>query len=250
MGAFMSEFNPIAKAQELMRRAPLPKRFYKEASTFEGEGGFALMLDGRPAKTPGRAALRVPKRAVGEAIASEWQAVGEHIDPSKMPLTRLVNSIIDGVLPDPSPLATDMLRYATFDLVSYRAEQDELAARQQALWDPFLSYAEQEWGARFVVTGGIMAVTQTEETISAFAKALPHEPWTLGAMHVVMTLTGSAIMALSLAQRAFSAETVWLAAHVDEDFQIERWGTDDEAVVRRALRREEFDAAEKVLAAR
>lgn len=246
----MSESNPIAKAQELMRRAPLPKRFYKIASLSEGEGGFALLLDGRGARTPGRVPLKVPKRALGEALAGEWQAVGEFIDPSTMPLTRLVNSIIDGVLPDPAPLGAEMLRYAASDLLCYRAEQDDLAKRQQALWDPFLLHAETQWGAHFAVTGGIMPVSQTVEAISAFAKALPHEPWTLGAMHVVMTLTGSVVLALALADGAFDAETVWRAAHLDEDFQIEKWGEDEEAMTRRALRRQEFDVAALVLAHR
>ncbi len=240
--------DPIRKSQELMRVA-LPKRFYKAVSLAEENGLHALRLDGRGAKTPGRNALAVPTRALGEALAAEWDAVGEVIDPANMPLTRLVNAILDGVLPDPSPVARDMLRYAASDLLCYRAEEPEaLIAQQEEAFGPVLAYANNRWGADFAVTGGIMPVSQTEETIAAFAKALPHNGWTLGAMHVVMTLTGSAILALALADGAFTAESVWAAAHVDEDYQAAIWGRDAEAEARRARRKLDFEAAALVLA--
>jgi chaperone required for assembly of F1-ATPase len=243
-------YDPVATAR-IAAKPVFPKRFYTQATTGEGEGGWRLLLDGRPAKTPGRNGLAFPTQALGEAVASEWNAQTEFIDPREMPVTRIANSIIDGVAPDPAPVADDILKYAGSDLLCYRADAPKtLVDRQAALWDPILAWARDELGARLILSEGVMHVTQPEAATAALRKALPvADGWRVGATHVVTTLTGSALLAIALLHGRLTAEEAWNAAHVDEDFQIGQWGEDEEAVARRAVRQREMMAAAKVLAA-
>ncbi len=242
-------YDPISTAR-VAAKPVFPKRFYKEATTSDGEGGWRLLLDGRPAKTPGRNALAFPTRALGEAVAEEWNAQAEFIDPRRMPITRIANSIIDGVAPDPGPVADDIVKYAGTDLICYRADGPRtLVERQAALWDPVLAWARDDLGARLILSEGVMHVTQPEAAIAALRKALPvADGWRIGAAHVVTTLTGSALLAIALLHGRLTADEAWVAAHVDEDFQIAQWGEDEEAAERRATRLTEMNAAAKVLA--
>ncbi|MEC9368358.1 MAG: ATP12 family protein [Pseudomonadota bacterium] len=229
----------------------LPKRFYKHAHVDEApEGGFSVRLDTRPVRTPGRAELSAPTRALAEAIAEEWNAQGEKIDPATMPLTRLANTIIDGVLKTEQQVRDDIAAYAGTDLVCYRAGHPEgLVAAQQALWDPVLEWAASSLPARFAKVEGIVHVRQPEEALQAVRAALAgHGAWMLAPLHVVTTLTGSALLALAFAAGAMTPEEVWAAAHVDEDWQISQWGEDAEAAARRARRRSEMEAAARLLA--
>lgn len=242
-------YDPVAAARQGMA-TPLPGRFYKEVGASPVEGGFALTLDGRTAKTPGRKPLVLPTRALAQLVAAEWAAQGEKIDPKTMPMTRLANAIVDGVAPDPAPTAAEIVKFAGSDLLCYRAgEPDGLVARQAEAWDPILAWAREAIGARFVLSEGVMFVEQPERALAAVAEALPRDGWRIGAMSVVTTLTGSALLALALARGAADRDAVWAAAHVDEVFQEALWGADEEALARRAARRLEFDAAAAMLAA-
>ncbi|MGB8528557.1 MAG: ATP12 family protein, partial [Rhodoplanes sp.] len=173
---------------------------------------------------------------------------GEFIDPAKLPLTRLANTIIDAVVDAHAEVAADVARYLASDLLFYRAEGPErLVARQNSEWDPILAWAREAHGARFLHAQGVVFVTQPEAAVAAMRRLIPASPWRLGAVHVITTLTGSALIALALAEQAITPDDAWAAAHVDENWNQELWGRDDGAVARRALRRTEFDAAISVL---
>jgi len=229
-------------------KAQLRKRFYERAHIGEGEGGFAVLLDGKPVMTPARRALAAPSRALAEAIATEWNLQADVIDPEKMPLTRLANVAIDAVAAAPRPVAGEIEKYLGSDLIVYRADGPEgLIERQSLLWDPVLGWARDELGARFVLAQGVMPVAQPREAIAAAARAIPSEPWRLTAAASVTALTGSGLLALALSAGAFDADAVWAAAHVDEDWQMSQWGRDEVALQRRAAREAEFRAAALVL---
>lgn len=235
--------------------ASFPKRFYKEATVATEAGGFALRLDGRPARTPSRSPLVLPSAALAAAIADEWAAVETVIDPRDMPLTRLANSVIDGVSRTMPEVRAEILRYAGSDLLAYRApEPAALVADQRLAWDPVLGWARDRFGATVATGHGVMFVTQPAELEARVGAALdealesgPAAPFRLGALHVATTLTGSALLALAVAFGRLGAEEAWTAAHVDEDFQIAQWGADAEAAERRAGRWVEMRAAAQVL---
>lgn len=233
-----------------MSGAVLPKRFYESADVAESDGGWAVRLDGKPIRTPAKSELILPKRALGLAVAAEWSAQGEKIDPHTMPLTRLVNSAIDGVAGREGEVIDDICAYAGSDLVCYRADQpQELVALQARHWDPVLAWAGEAMGARFILAEGVMHQAQPEESLERVRRAVAgHEALALAGLHVITSMSGSALLALSLAQGKLDADAVWAAAHVDEDWQISQWGEDSEAAARRAARRAEFDAATQMLA--
>jgi chaperone required for assembly of F1-ATPase len=237
-------------AQEKMR-APEIRRFYARADIGEVEGGWALLLDGRAARTPAKSRLIAPRRKIAEAIAEEWAGQGEVIRPAAMPLTRLANSAIDGVARTLGETRAEIARYAGSDLLCYRADAPEtLAARQAAAFDPVLAWAESALEARFVLGAGVMHVAQPERTLAAARAAVERysEPFAVAALHGLTSLSGSLLLALAVARGVLDADAAWRAAHVDEDFQIEAWGEDDEAMARRAARGTEFAAAASVLA--
>jgi len=241
--------DPTEAARRAMRPA-LPRRFYQKAAVEETADGFRVVLDGRPVRTPARGFLVAPSRALAQALAAEWDAQGESIDPATMPLTRLANSIIDGVAAAPTPVAADIEKYLGSDLLFYRANGPQrLIERQARLWDPVLAWAREVLGARFVLSQGVVHVAQPDSAIAAARAAIPNDPWRLGALHAITTLTGSALLALALAGGHLTADEAWDAAHVDEDWNMEQWGRDDIALARRAARRAEMDAAATVLAA-
>lgn len=237
--------DPVAAAQQAMRNA-LPKRFYEQAQALEHDGLFHVALDGRTARTPARNPLAVASRAVAEALAAEWQAQEARIDPARMPLTRLVNSALDGVSDQHEAVRAEIVRYAGSDALCYRAaEPHELVERQDAIWNPIIAALEARIGGRFVMAQGIVFAGQPAAVLAAIARrvdAIP-APIALAGAHNVMTLTGSTILTLALAEGLIDAEAAWDAAHLDEDYQIGIWGQDEEAAERRANRRREYDAA-------
>jgi chaperone required for assembly of F1-ATPase len=239
--------------QEAVRQAartPRRKRFYKEAGVAEAEGGFAITLDGRPIRTPSARQVVIPSRALADAVAAEWAAQGETIDPVTMPLTRIANSVVEGVIDRVELVSDDLAKYFATDLLFYRAGHPEgLVAREATHWDPVLFWAAETLGAHFILSEGIMHVKQPDEAVQAARAALPGDPWSIAALHVVTTLTGSALLALALAHGVRDAGQVWAAAHVDEDWNAEKWGVDEEAAARRAARLKDFEAAVAVLAA-
>ena len=231
-------------------RTPLRKRFYKEAGVTEAEGGFAITLDGKPIRTPSARRVVIPSRALADAVAAEWAAQGEAIDPVTMPLTRIANSVVEGVVDRVELVAEDLGKYFETDLLFYRAGHPEgLVAREAAHWDPVLFWAAEALGAHFILSEGIMHVKQPDEALRAARDALPGDAWSVAALHVVTTLTGSALLALALAHGVRDADQVWAAAHVDEDWNIDQWGVDEEAAARRATRLRDFQAAVAVLTA-
>jgi chaperone required for assembly of F1-ATPase len=239
--------DPIAAARRSLR-SPSHKRFYDQAHVAAADETFQILLDGRPVKTPGRRVLAAPTPALAQAIADEWQAQAEVIDPSTMPLTRLANTIIDGVASAPREVAADIARYLGSDLLVYRLRTpDGLVERQVKYWDPILAWARDTLGACFVLADGVTFVQQPASAVEAATRAIPIDPWRLGALHVITTLTGSALIALALASDALSLDDAWVAAHVDEDWNMDLWGRDDVALARRAVHFEDMQAAATTL---
>jgi chaperone required for assembly of F1-ATPase len=244
--------------EEAARRSMRPNlraRFYQAATVGEGPEGFAVLLDGRPVRTPARRQLAAPARVLAEPLAAEWDAQKDKVDPAVMPLTRLANSIIDGVAPTPKPVAAEVEKYLGTDLLFYRAETPPgLIESQQQHWDPIIDWARETLGARFVLAEGIVHVAQPEAAIAAAVRAIPagtdiEQSWQLGALNVVTTLTGSALLALALAAGRITADEAWAAAHVDEDWSMKTWGRDEIILTRRAYRFAEMQAAAMVLSA-
>ena len=243
--------DPVREVQIGLRKQ-LPKRFYKQAVAVPGEeGGFVVALDGKPVRTPSRKPLSVPQLALAEAIAAEWQAQQDVIDPATMPLTRMVNTALDGVATAQDEVFEEILRFAGSDLICYRAGAPEgLVARESELWDPYLDWAAN-MGARLVLSEGVVHVEQPPEAIRAIAALLRRyaTPLQLTALHTVTSLTGSLILALALAEGQGEPSGIWEAAHVDEDYNISQWGEDHEAAERRAKRLVDFEAAHMILSA-
>ena len=229
--------------------APLPKRFYKDVTVAPAEDGFAILLDGKPVRTPRKLPLRVPTRALADAIAAEWAAQKERVDPASMPLSKLAITAIDGVASHMADVAAEIVKFAGSDLICYRAEAPEaLRVLQAAAWDPMLRWAEDELGVHLATARGVMPVTQRQESLARVAAAVaPFDAMALTSLHVLTTLTGSAILALAHAAGCISAEAAWAAAHVDEDWQVSQWGVDVEAAERRARRWAEMQAASRFL---
>jgi chaperone required for assembly of F1-ATPase len=247
-----SPWDQAVRLTQVAMRAPQIKRFYQTAAVGEVEGGFALLLDGRGARTPAKNQLVAPTRAIAEAIAAEWTAQGDIVDPTSMPLTRLANSALDGVAKTLAETRADIARYAGADLLCYRAEApDALVAIQAEAFDPVLAWAEEALGARFILSAGLIHVAQPERTLAAVRAAVEayESPFAVAALHGLTSLSGSVLLALAVARGARSAEDAWRTAHVDEDFQIRQWGEDDEAMARRAARWREFEAAARVVRA-
>jgi chaperone required for assembly of F1-ATPase len=230
-------------------RPRLRKHFYKQAHTGEGgEVGVAILLDGKAVLTPSRRALAASTPALALAIAAEWNAQADVIDPARMPLTRLANAVIDAVSEARQPVADEIAKYLGSDLLFYRAETPGgLVDKESRAWDPVLAWAREAFGARFVLAQGIVHVSQPHEAIAATREAIPLEPWRLAAVSSITTLTGSGLLALAVAHGAIDADTAWAAAHVDEDWQMSQWGRDEIALERRAYREAEFQAAATVL---
>jgi chaperone required for assembly of F1-ATPase len=245
--------DPTESARRSMR-PQLRRRFYDAVSVTEGEAGFAIALDGRPVRTPARRALAAPARALADLIAEEWRAQSEKVDPATMPLTRLANSIIDGVADTPAPVMAEVAKFLSSDLVFYRAPSPEgLVARQTRAWDPLIDWARDAFGARFVLTEGLVFVAQPDAALAAMRAAMPRdfgdakEVWRAGALHSITTLTGSALIALAVLHGRLSADEAWAVAHVDEDWTMDAWGRDELALERRAARLAEMQAAVHVL---
>lgn len=221
------------------------KRFWKEA---RAEGG-QVLLDGKPVRTPKRSPLTLPTELLARAIAAEWNAVGEALDPRALPLTGLANAAIDIVAPDPAAFAATLARYAETDLLAYRATGPaELVARQAAEWDPLIAWARGRYDVHVELVAGIMHRPQPAATLVRLAEAVAALPaFPLAALSPVVTIGGSLIVGLALVERAFDPDRLWSAVTLDELWQEERWGADDLAAQARAARRLEWDAAVQFL---
>ncbi len=222
----------------------LPRRFYKQVTTGECEGGFDIRLDGRIVKTPLKRPFAVPSHDLARAIAAEWDAQETHINPSTMIVTRLANTAVDRVREDETRIVAELTAFAASDLVCYRAgSPDPLIERQSLHWDPVLDWVQSAHGVQFICVEGVVHHAQPETSLAAISQALTTEDeFRLTAIHNVTTLTGSTLIAMMTAAGAVSGEDAWAAAHADEDWQIEQWGSDEEAEARRAVRKRDFDA--------
>ena len=222
------------------------KRFWSAVSI---DAERVVQLDGKPVRTPGRAPLALPNAALAEAVADEWRAVGDTLDPRAMPLTGLANAAIDRVAPDAAAFAATLAAYGESDLLCYRAaEPPELAARQAAAWDPLLDWARARYDVHVETIAGVMHVAQPPATLARLGEALAaRDPFALVALQPIVTITGTLIGALALAEGATEAESLWRAAQIDEDWQAERWGEDPLAAQARDARRRDYDAAVRFL---
>src|SRR4051794_5341311 len=244
--------SPLDPQEAVRRTSRLPqrKRFYTSAGVSETPKGFAIDLDGKSIRTPSRRWLAAPTREIADLIAAEWDAQKEAIDPTTMPVTRVANTVIDAVVDRIEAVTEDIVKYFHSDLVFYRAGHPEaLVAREAEHWDPVLFWAADALGAHFILTEGIVHVRQPDQAVAAARAALPADPWQLAALHIVTTLTGSALLALALLLGVFDEDQVWTAAHVDEDWNVEQWGVDAEVAGRRLARFLDFRAAARVLKA-
>jgi len=230
----------------------LGRRLYQTvtvATSADADPAFRILLDGKPVRTPAKKVLDLPTRTSAEAVAAEWAAQREHIDPATMPLTRLVCSAVDGVRGREGEVREAIGKYVASDLICYRASGPlPLVRRQTDLWDPVLAWGRDVLGVPLIVTTGVMPVTQPETARGVLAHTLAeHDPFTLAALYVMTTLMGSALLALAHARGQLSLEEAWAAAHVDEDWQISQWGEDGEAAARRERRWREVASASKLL---
>ena len=216
------------------------RRFWTDVTVEGGE----VRLDGRPVRTPGRVPLVLPTRALAEAVAAEWRGVGEAIDPRAMPLTGPPTAAIDRIAPDPAAFAAGLARYGESDLLSYRADGPEpLVERQAAAWDPPLAWARGRYDVAFEVTAGVMHVAQPPATVTRWGEAVAAlDAWQLAGLSPIVTITGSLVLGLALAERAMDADAVWQASRIDEAWQAELWGEDALAVQATEARWGEFKA--------
>lgn len=228
------------------------KRFYKETSVDAGDGGHRILLDGRPMRTPAKAVLVVPTRALAEAIAAEWGEVPDKADinVSHLPLTRLAATGIDRVTTQRQRVIDDTAKYASTDMLCYRAgEPETLVKRQQQTWQPLLDWAAERYGARLVVAEGASFVAQPAEALTALRAAVAgHGDLALSALYNFTHIAGSLVIALAVAEGRLTAAQAFEAAQLDELFQIERWGADPIATERHDSIRHDMNAGASFLA--
>ncbi|NIJ39387.1 chaperone required for assembly of F1-ATPase [Sphingopyxis panaciterrae] len=225
------------------------KRFWQDAAAAPQDGGWGIRLDGRPVRTPQRAPLVVASATLAEAIASEWQEQGETIDPAAMPMTGMTNAAIDLAAADPAGFAETIAAYAATDLLCYRDDRDTmLQAEQAAAWNPLLAWAEQRFGIEFALTQGILPIDQPAATVAALRTAVfALDPWRMTALNPLVTIGGSLVAGLALAEAACDADTLWQAVSLDELYQERRWGSDAEAQAQRAAHKRDWDNAARFL---
>jgi chaperone required for assembly of F1-ATPase len=225
------------------------KRFWKDVDAEQEGEGWAVRLDGRPLKTPARAALTVPTRPLADAIADEWRAVGETIDPRAMPLTGLANAAIDRVEPDRQAFANGLANYAEADLLCYRADGPPgLVERQEEAWDALLAWARRRYDVDFVTTAGLVHVAQPAATVEQLSHAVAAvDNFHLAGLSPLVTVGGSLVTALAVLEKAIEADEAWLAVSIDDCWQLEQWGADAEAEAALENRRRDFLAAARFL---
>ena len=218
-----------------------PKRFWKEARAEERPEGFALLLDGREARTPGKNLLLAPNRAFGEALAAEWGAQGEHLDFETIPLTRVLNLVIDRLPETREAVIDDAAAYGGSDALAHRTDEGELADLEREAWDPLLAWAAEALGARLEPVAGIMPKEQSPEALAALRAAVAElSGLRLIALHELTTLSGSLVLALAVARGRVTPEEGWRLAMLGEEWQALRWGRDEEAEARMARRKAAF----------
>jgi len=225
------------------------KRFYKAVGLAEEEGGFAILLDGRGVRSPAGRPMRLPGRALASAVAAEWEAQADEIDPAGMPLFSLAVTVIDRVTPQRDAICAELTAYGGNDCLCYQdAADDDLAVRQAQGWGPWLDWARTALGADLLVATGVMPVAQPKDSVAALGCAVAtHDDWELGMLYRATTLGGSLVLGLAMVRGEISAGAMFDAAFLDELWQTEKWGSDWEAEERRANIRAELAQAETFL---
>ncbi len=225
------------------------RRFWGDVTVEEENSGWAIRLDGRPVLTPARRPLGLPNRALADAVADEWRSVGAEVDPRTMSLTGFANAAIDRVLPERPAFAAGLGRYAEADLACYRSEwPPELVERQRECWDPLLAWARRRYDLDFATTSGLMPVPQPPATVDRLVHEVTAiDPFRLAGLSALITIGGSLIVGLALLEKAISAEEAWAAVSIDERWQIEKWGSDNDAEQTLENRRRDFLAAARFL---
>ena len=225
------------------------KRFWKKADVTADPQGVGIALDGKPLRTPAKAPLIVPSRALAVAIADEWDAQVDKIDPETMPITRAANSAIDKVAPQRRAVVAMLGEYGATDLLCYRADGPQgLVDAQAAAWDPMLDWAGQTFGARLVTTAGVMPIDQDSRALARLAAPLETlSAFELTAMHDLVALSGSLVLGLAAAHGDHDADAVWATSRIDEEWQMQEWGADEEAEATAARKRRDFLAAHRFL---
>ena len=225
------------------------KRFYQSVAAGELEGGYGVLLDGRPLRTPAAARLTVPSESLAAALAEEWAAQAERILPASMPMTQIVCTAIDLAASEPERVVEELLGFAEAELLCYRAEEpEELVRRQAALWQPLLDWAAEAYGARFLLATGIVHRAQPPESLAALGQAVArHDPLTLAALAAAVRAAGSLVVGLALTEGRLTPEEAFTVAELDETYNIEQWGEDAQAAARRAAVRADLAAAHSVV---
>jgi chaperone required for assembly of F1-ATPase len=225
------------------------KRFWKEARAVADGGRFAVELDGRPLRTPAKNPLLLPTKVMAEAVAAEWAGAGETVDPNGMPLTGFANAAIDRISPEPDSFAAGLARYGETDLLCYRADSPpELVERQEREWGPLLAWARRRYDVDFMTTSGIVHVPQAAATVQRLAHAVAAlDAHRLAGLSPLVTIGGSLVAALMVAEEAILAEDAWSAVTLDERWQMEQWGADEEAETALENRRADFLAGARFL---
>ena len=225
------------------------KRFYREVTLVAADPAWQVALDGRPVRTPGRSPLDLPTAALADAVAAEWAAQGDTLEPATMPLTGFAYAAIDRVTPDVPAFAAGLAAFAETELLCYRADGPaSLVARQAAGWDPLLAWARGRYDIDFAVTTGIVHAPQPPATLARIAAAYTAlDPFRLAALHPVVTISGSAVIGLAVAEGRLDAAGAWTAGNLDELWQAEQWGRDPLAAAAEAERQASLAAAVRLL---
>ncbi|MEP3785848.1 ATP12 family protein [Ascidiaceihabitans sp.] len=224
-----------------------PKRFWTNADVQEVDGGFAVELDGRPVKTPAKAALHVPTQAMAQAIAAEWDAQLEKVDPNTMPFTRSANAAIDKVRVQHAEVADMLAAYGDSDLLCYRAQSPaELVARQEAAWDPVLNWSETFLNAKLEPRTGVIHVPQDPASLATLNdRTHALNAFELAGFHDLVSMSGSLILGFAAAYDHMPSEDIWTMSRLDELWQEEQWGEDDEAQALIAVKQTAFMHAKR-----
>lgn len=218
------------------------KRFWKDTSLAEAEGGWQVLLDARPVRTPLKSAMVLPTREMADVVAAEWHAQEGVIDPLSMPVTRSANAAIDKVTVQHSEVAAMLAAYAETDLLCHRAEAPkELADQQNKGWNPVLDWAAETYSAPLAVVSGILPADHPDESLAIYARVVAgYRPFSLTALHDLVTLSGSLVLGLSVANGQIEPDTAWRLSRIDEDWQVSQWGEDEDAAEAAEIKRRAF----------
>lgn len=224
------------------------RRFYTGVAVGHGANGFTICLDGKPLRTPARAAFAVDSEPLAAAIAAEWTSQGEMIVPAMMPMMGLANAAIDLAAPDVAAFAAPLAAFGESDLLCYRAPEADLATEQARIWNPILGWAEGHYAIEFTLVTGVIHAAQPPATLAALGMAVQKlDPFHLAALAPLVTIGSSLVVALALIERAFDADTLWDAVTLDEMWQEQRWGAVDDAVEARDAKQAEWESAARFL---